>query len=286
MTDTDLEELRRHGFGVAYRMLGSVADAEDVAQEAILRLTRTPEDPDVPAAWITTIATRLAIDHLRLARVRRETYIGPWLPEPLVEDTAPGPPARAELAESLSQAFLVLLESLSPVERAVFLLHEVFDYDYPRIAEIVDRSEANCRQIVVRARKHVLARRPRFDADESRRDALLARFVAAAEDGDLAALETMLAEDAVLYTDGGGKARAARKPVCGAARIARLISKTTRRNRETGMYTTEFATVNGQPGRLLRHRDGNVIDVLTIDIVDGRIRTLRIVRNPEKLAHL
>jgi RNA polymerase sigma-70 factor, ECF subfamily len=285
MTDTDLEELRRHGFGVAYRMLGSVADAEDVAQEAILRLTRAPEEPDVPAAWVTTVATRLAIDHLRLARVRRETYIGPWLPEPLVEE-ATGPPARAELAESLSQAFLVLLESLSPVERAVFLLHEVFEYEYPRIADIVDRSEANCRQIVVRARKHVLARRPRFDADEARRDALLARFVAAAEEGDLAALEEMLAADVVLYTDGGGKARAARKPVSGAARVARLLATVARKNRAAGLYRTEFATVNGQAGRLVRHRNGNVVDVLTIDVVDGRIRTLRIVRNPEKLAHL
>jgi RNA polymerase sigma-70 factor (ECF subfamily) len=285
MTDTDLEELRRHGFGVAYRMLGSVADAEDVAQEAILRLTRTREDPDVPAAWVTAVATRLAIDHLRLARVRRETYIGPWLPEPLVED-ASEPPARAELAESLSQAFLVLLESLSPVERAVFLLHEVFDYDYPQVAKIVDRSEANCRQIVVRARRNVLARRPRFDADEAQRDALLARFVAAAEEGDLAALEEMLAADAVVYTDGGGRAKAARKPVSGPARIARLIASVTRKNRATGLYTTEFATVNGQPGRLLRRRDGRVIDVLTIDVVDGRIQTLRIVRNPEKLAHL
>jgi RNA polymerase sigma-70 factor (ECF subfamily) len=285
MTDTDLEELRRHGFGVAYRMLGSVADAEDVAQEAILRLTSTSEDPDVPAAWVTTVATRLAIDHLRLARVRRETYIGPWLPEPLVEE-ASGPPARAELAESLSQAFLVLLESLSPVERAVFLLREIFEYDYSEIAEIVDRSEANCRQIVVRARKNVLARRPRFDADEARRDALLARFVAAAEGGDLAALEEMLAADAVLYTDGGGKAKAARTPVSGAARVARLIAFVTGKNRATGLYTVEFATVNGQAGRLLRHRDGTVIDVLTIDVVDGRIQTLRIVRNPDKLAHL
>ena len=180
----------------------------------------------------------------------------------------------------------MLLESLSPVERAVFLLREIFEYDYPQIAEIVDRSEANCRQIVVRARKNVLARRPRFDADEARGEALFARFVAAAEEGDLAGLEEMLAADAVLYSDGGGKARAARKPVCGATRVARLIATVTGRNRASGVFTTEFATVNGQPGRLLRHRDGHVVDVLTIDVVDGRIQTLRIVRNPEKLAHV
>jgi RNA polymerase sigma-70 factor, ECF subfamily len=286
MTDTDLEELRRHGFGVAYRMLGSVADAEDVAQEAILRLSSVPDAPAAPAAWLTTVATRLAIDHLRLAHVRRETYIGPWLAEPLVDDAAAGPPARTELAESLSQAFLVLLESLSPVERAVFLLREIFDYDYPQIAEIVDRSEANCRQIVVRARKQILARRPRFDADEAQRDALLERFVAAAEDGDLAALEEMLAEDAVLYSDGGGNAKAARKPVAGARRIARLMASTTRKNRLSG-GVRELVKVNGQPGRVLRDPvGGGVVDVLTVDIVDGRIRTVWIVRNPEKLAHL
>src|SRR5215213_3669833 len=208
ISDTELEALRRHAFGVAYRMLGSVAEAEDVAQEALLRLMRQ-DDPIVePAAWMTTVATRLSINVLRSARARRESYVGPWLPEPLVEDPAPGPALRAELAESLSLAMLTLLERLTPVERAAYLLREVFGYEYTEIARIVERTEVNVRQLVTRARKHLEAARPRFDADEAARDALLERFLAAAEEGDLAALEDLLAKDAILYADGGGKAMA------------------------------------------------------------------------------
>jgi RNA polymerase sigma-70 factor, ECF subfamily len=277
-----LEELRRHGFGVAYRMLGSVADAEDVVQEALLRLSRQDVPPDEPAAWLTTVTTRLAIDHLRLARVRRETYVGPWLPDPLVEDAG----APVERAESLSLAFLVLLERLTPVERAAFLLRDVFEYDYAAVAEIVGKSEANARQLVTRARRRLADDRPRFDPDAQRREELLERFLAAAEEGDLSGLEALLAEDAVLYSDGGGKVNAARKPVFGADRIARFMAGVARLRRKRDSFTEELVSVNGQPGRVSRGADGTIWDVLAVDVVDGRIVAVRIVRNPDKLTHV
>src|SRR3954467_6877195 len=224
MSDDQLESLRRHGFGVAYRMLGSVAESEDVAQEALLRLTRQDGPIDQPAAWMTTVATRLSINVLKSARVRRESYVGPWLPEPLLEDPASGPDARAELADSLSLAMLVLLERLNPVERAAYLLREVFGYEYAEIAAVIDRTEVNARQLVTRARKHLEASRPRFDADEAARDALLDRFLAAAEEGDLEALEELRAKDAVLYADSGGKVMAPRQPLVGATLIARFMA--------------------------------------------------------------
>ena len=286
MSDDDLDALRRRGFAVAYRMLGSIADAEDVVQEALLRLARAPEAPDEPAAWITTVATRLSIDHLRLARVRRETYVGPWLPDPLVADSAPGPGARVELAESLSQAFLVVLEHLTPLERAAFLLREVFDYDYAAVAEILGRSEASCRQLVTRARRHVRDERPRFDADDEQKQVLLERFLAAAEDGDLAQLERVLADDAVLYSDGGGKVVAALKPIFGAAKVARFMAGTARLRQKRGGFELQLVHVNGQPGRVLRTEERAIWDVLAVDVADGRITTVRIVRNPDKLAHL
>ncbi|MGE4425344.1 MAG: RNA polymerase sigma-70 factor [Solirubrobacteraceae bacterium] len=282
-----LEPLRRRGFAVAYRMLGSVADAEDLAQEALLRLTRADPRPDEPGAWITTVVTRLAIDELRSARARRETYVGPWLPEPLLQDPAAGPADRVALADSLSQALLVALELLSPTERAAFLLREAFGYDYARIATVLDRNEASCRQLVARARRQLAARRPRFDPDEAHRDELLERFLAAAESGDLAALEATLADDAVLVSDGGGKAVAARRPIVGADRVARFMAGTARKRHRWGTFTEERVRVNGQPGRLLRGPDDDGLwDVLSIDVVDGRITTVRIQRNPDKLAHL
>jgi RNA polymerase sigma-70 factor (ECF subfamily) len=277
-----LEQLRRHGFGVAYRMLGSVADAEDVVQEALLRLARQEPAPAEPAAWLTTVTTRLAIDHLRLARVRRETYVGPWLPDPLVDDAT----ATVERAESLSQAFLVLLERLTPVERAAFLLRDVFEYDYAAIADIVGKSEANARQLVTRARRRIADGRPRFDADAAHRQALLERFLAAAEEGDLRGLESLLADDAVLYSDGGGKVSAARRPIHGADRIARFMAGVARLRRKRGPYAAELVRVNGQPGRVARGPDGTVWDVLSVDVAGGRIVAVRIVRNPEKLAHV
>jgi RNA polymerase sigma-70 factor (ECF subfamily) len=327
--DRELEALRRHGFGVAYRMLGSVSEAEDVAQEALLRLTKSEEHIDEPAAWVTTVATRLSINVLKSARARREAYVGPWLPEPLLEDPAPGPASRAELADSLSLALLTLLERLTPLERAAYLLREVFGYEYAEIAGVIERTEVNSRQLVARARKHIEANRPRFDPDEAARDALLERFLAAAEEGDLEGLEAMLAEDAVLYADGGDKAIAAQRPVHGAAVIARYLAGVAQVRRAFGDYEMRLVRVNGQPGRLLLGpaepafgdaerqatadalrlmasgevpaseivaRMGAVLkpiegevgvrDVLTVDVVDGRIQTIRIIRNPDKLAHL
>jgi RNA polymerase sigma-70 factor (ECF subfamily) len=268
-------------------MLGSVSEAEDVVQEALLRLSLSEEEIEEPAAWITTVSTRLSIDTLRQARARRETYIGPWLPEPLVEDPTTQPSSHAEMEDSISQAFLVMLERLSPVERAAFLLREVFEYDYARIAQIVGRSEQNCRQIVTRARKHLESEEVRFDPDEDRREELLQRFLAAAEEGDVGTLEEVLAEDAVLYSDGGGRANAARKPLLGAARIAKAIVAIGRTRRRHGFQgVSEMARVNGQPGRVLRTSEGEIEDVLSVDVVDGRIQTVRVIRNPDKLAHV
>lgn len=289
--DRELAALRRLGFGVAYRMLGSVAEAEDVAQEALIRLTRQEAPVDEPAAWVTTVATRLSINVLKSARARREAYVGPWLPEPLLEDPAPGPAARAELADSLSLALLVLLERLTPVERAAYLLREVFGYDYAEIAAVVEQTEVNSRQLVARARKRIEAGRPRFDADAAARDALLERFLGAAEEGDLAALEELLAGDAVLYADSGGKALAPREPLVGAASIAHFFAEVLRPCLRSGEFESRQVRVNGQPGRLLRSRDGQhgelrVVSVLTVDVLDGRIHAVRIVRNPDKLDHL
>jgi RNA polymerase sigma-70 factor, ECF subfamily len=286
MTSETLDTARRTAFQVAYRMLGSVAEAEDVAQESVVRLDREPGVVENPDAWVTTIATRLSIDVLRSARVRRESYVGPWLPEPLLVDPGPGPAARTELADTLSQALLVALERLTPVERAAFLLREVFDYDYARIAEIVDREEANARQLVARAKKHVAAGRPRFDADDEARDRLLDRFVAAVDDGDLDGLEGLLAEDVVLWGDGGGVVRAALRPVRGAADVARFLVHTARLRGREDVVAVERVLVNGQPGQVLRRADGTVTTVIAIDVVDGRIAALRSVRNPEKLGHL
>lgn len=252
ITDEHLEALRHHGFGVAYRMLGSVTEAEDVAQEALVRFLGRESSIDVPAAWITTVATRLSINVLNSARVRRESYAGPWLPEPLLEDPAPDPASHAERADSLSVALLVLLERLTPVQRAAYLLHEVFGYRYAEIGEIIERSEANSRQLVTRARTYLEAARPRFDVDQAEHDALLERFLAAAEQGELAALEELLAEDAVLYADGGGKAMAPLEPLTGATLIARFMVGVTRARRAAGGFEARLASVNGQLGRVLR----------------------------------
>jgi RNA polymerase sigma-70 factor (ECF subfamily) len=250
--DNELEALRRHGFGVAYRMLGSVAEAEEVVQEALLRLAQQEEAIDEPAAWMTTVVTRLSINVLRSARARRESYVGPWLPEPLLEDQAPGPGSRAELADSLSLALLALMERLTPTERAAYLLRDAFGYEYAEIAAIIDQSEVNSRQLATRARKHLEASRPRFDPDEAARDALLERFLAAAEDGDLEALEEMLAKDAVLYADGGGKVMAVQEPLFGAALIARFMAAIAQAARSSARFESELVRVNGQPGRLVR----------------------------------
>lgn len=249
MDDRELEALRRHGFGVAYRMLGSVSEAEDVAQDALLRLTVQAGPIKEPAAWMTTVVTRLSINVLKSARARRESYVGPWLPEPLVEDPAPGPAPRAELADSLSLAMLVLLERLSPVERAAYLLREAFGYEYAEIGYIIERTEVNSRQLVTRARKHLEANRPRYHGDEAARDALLERFLAAAEEGDLKSLEELLAKDAVLYADSGGKAMAPQEPLFGAAVIARFMAAVAQARPRSGEFESRRVRVNGQPGR-------------------------------------
>jgi RNA polymerase sigma-70 factor, ECF subfamily len=289
MTDIDLHtELRPLLFSIAYRMVGSVSEAEDLVQEAFLRYHRAqPADVENPKAYLSAVTTRLAIDHLRSARARREEYVGPWLPEPLVADeSAPDPSAQAELADSLSLAFLVLLERLSPVERAAFLLREVFAYPYDEIAEVIDRSEDNTRQLVSRARRHVDAERPRFDVSRETHEALTERFVEATQHGDVDGLIELLAADAYTYTDGGGKAQAPRRTVHGRERVARFMVGIARPDRGAAAVTLHPVLVNGVPGRLARDAEGNAVAVLTLDVADGLVTAVRIVANPDKLAHL
>src|SRR2546429_1668588 len=226
-TEAPYEELRPLLFSIAYRMVSGVSEAEDIVQEAFLRIHRAEADGtkvDSPKAYLSAVVTRLSIDHLKSARARREQYVGQWLPEPLLTDSAPDAAAQAETADSLSMAFLVLLESLTPVERAVFLLPEVFDYDYAEIAKIVRRSEDNCRQPYVRARRHIDEGRPRFEASREQRDELARRFFAAAQLGDTKALVEMLAADVVVYGDGGGKAPSWTEPIYGRERVAKLMA--------------------------------------------------------------
>jgi RNA polymerase sigma-70 factor (ECF subfamily) len=285
MTAVTVEDLRPLLFSIAYRMVGEVGQAEDLVQEALLRFHSLDEPPQSARAWLTTVVTRLAIDYLRSARVRREAYVGPWLPEPVATEVRADPAASAELDDSLSIAFLAVLERLTPVERAVFLLREVFDYGYGEIAEIVERSEDNCRQIFVRARRHVEAERPRFPVSQEVHEELTARFLAAVGSGDIDGLMQMLAQDAVAYTDGGGKARAASQPVEGARAIARFVTLIATRGSE-GMRI-EPATVNGVPGRLLVEADGTVIGALAVDPgTDGLVRRVDLVVNPEKLTRV
>ncbi|WP_199700957.1 RNA polymerase sigma-70 factor [Jiangella rhizosphaerae] len=289
MTDLAVahDDLRPLMFSVAYRMLGSVSEAEDVVQEAFLRMHRASEAgtrADNPEAYATTITTRLAIDALRSARHRREQYVGPWLPEPLLA-TDDDPAHRVEETETLSTAFLVVLETLSPVERAVFLLREVFGYGYDEIATIVERSEANCRQLLARARKHIEQRRPRFETSRERRDALARTFLAAVQDGDVAALEHLLAEDVVFHGDGGGKTAAVRKPLIGALQVARFLANLGRTGAQLGVVM-EPVTVNGQPGARVSGPDGAVLGVLSVTIADGRVVGVHNQINPDKLHHL
>src|SRR5204863_937203 len=251
-TDAPYEELRPLLFSIAYRMVSSVSEAEDIVQEAFLRIHRAEAEGtkvDAPKAYLSAVVTRLSIDHLKSARARREQYVGQWLPEPLLTDSAPDAAAQAETADSLSLAFLVLLESLTPVERAVFLLREVFDYDYAEIARIVRKSEANCRQLVVRARRQIEARKPRFEASRGRREELARRFFAAAEEGDTEGLISLLAADVVVYGDGGGKALAVSRPVNGREAVARLLLGLGNLVQPLAL-TWRHAEINGQPGRV------------------------------------
>jgi RNA polymerase sigma-70 factor, ECF subfamily len=282
------QELRPLLFSIAYRMVGSASEAEDLVQEAFLRLRRAVAggaEVAAPKAYLSAVTTRLAIDHLRSARVQRERYVGAWLPEPLVTSQEPDPAGHAETADSLSLAFLVLLERLSPTQRAVFLLREVFGYGYAEIAGMLGKSEDNCRQIAARARRHVEAGRPRFEASRRQREELARRFFAAVDEGDTEGLVGLLAADAVLHGDGGGKAPALAAPVHGAEQIARLLLGLARRGRAVGMGARP-AEINGHPGLLTLGPDGRLVGVLALDIADGRVQTVRTIVNPDKLRHL
>jgi RNA polymerase sigma-70 factor (TIGR02957 family) len=283
-----LDELRPRTFAIAYRMLGSVSEAEDVVQEALLRVHNAIDDGEEissPRAYAATITTRLAIDELRSARARRETYVGEWLPEPIAAPEE-DPAAQAEQADSLSLAFLVVLESLSPEQRAAFLLHDVFDYDYDKVGEIVGTSEANARQLASRARRHVQEGRPRFEPSAEERERLAASFFAAAENGDFDSLESLLAEDVELHGDGGGKAPAIKHAVFGRAKVAQMLRNWWSLTARVGDIRITPAVINGQPGAEYRDSAGNVFGVMSLDIAEGRIQAIRSIVNPEKLGHL
>ena len=288
--DALLDELRAPAFGIAYRMLGSVTEAEDVVQEALLRVHGALERGErivSPRAYVATIVTRLAIDELRSARARRERYVGEWLPEPVLDVPAAGDPQReAELADSLSLAFLVLLESLSPEQRAVLLLHDVFDYGYAEIARIIGKSEDNTRQLAARARRHVGRNRPRFATSAERRDELARRFFAAAEEGDLAGLEALLAHDVQLTGDGGGKAPALARSLRGRSRVARTVAAWVGRVVRLPGVSLRHVEINGGPGALLLDGEGRLIGVCALGFAGDRIASIGGIVNPDKLRHL
>ncbi len=284
----ELEELRPLLFSIAYRMLGSVSEAEDIVQEALLRQQQAISEGteiESPKAYLSAVVTRLAIDHLRSARVRRETYVGEWLPEPLLVDDADDPAVQAEEADTLSMAFLLVLERLSPVERAVFLLRDVFGYRYDEIAAIVGKGEANCRQIALRARRHVEAERPRFEASRRERDELAVRFFAAVEEGDVDALVQTLAADVVALGDGGGKVPQWAGPLVGVERVAKIFAAFGRQMRELDVRL-ERRRINGQPGAITRDSEGRVINAFVLEIAGGAVQTIRSVINPDKLRHI
>jgi RNA polymerase sigma-70 factor (ECF subfamily) len=291
MTDREhlLDELRPVAFGIAYRMLGSVSEAEDVVQEALLRVHRAldaGEQITSPRAFVATVTTRLAINELRSARMRREHYVGEWLPEPIITDGHDDPARHAETADSLSLAMLVLLESLSPEQRAVLLLHDVFGYGYPEIATIVGKREDNVRQLASRARHHVEDRRPRFHSTPEQRDDLSRRFFAAAEQGDLAGLEALLAHDVELTGDGGGKVPALARSVRGRSRVARTVINWIRLSARIPGVSFRPVEVNGGPGALYLDAQERLIGVLALDIAGGQITGIRSIVNPDKLSHL
>jgi RNA polymerase sigma-70 factor (ECF subfamily) len=300
------ERLRPLMFSIAYRMIGQASEAEDVVQEAFLRYHRAQSGKgggrgkgtvageagiDSPKAYLSAVTTRLCIDYLRSARARREAYPGEWLPEPLLTDgplsgsTGPDPAGLAEQADSLSMAFLLLLERLSPVERAVFLLHDVFSFGYDEIAGMVGKSEDNCRQLAARARRHVGEHRPRFEASRSKREELAARFFRAVGDGDMAGLVTMLAADAVVYGDSGGISPSWPRPIVGRDRVVRLLLGIAEQIRRVGVFVRP-AEINGQPGARIEDPDGRLISVFVLDIADGQVQAVRSVINPDKLRHL
>ncbi|SDU73573.1 RNA polymerase sigma-70 factor [Jiangella alkaliphila] len=286
MTPTEeFQDLRPLLFSIAYRLLGSVSEAEDAVQETWLRYQTATTRPVSVKAYLSAVVTRVSIDVLRSARVRREEYVGPWLPEPLATDPYDDPARSAELADSVSMAALLLLERLSPLERAVFVLRDVFGFGFPEIAAAVGRSEAACRQLAVRARRHMDDGRPRFAADREERDELAARFFGAVRDGDVDGLRELLAADVQMVGDGGGKAPALAKGVYGADNVARLVGSFMPALAAIGA-AIEPQTLNGQPGAVVRDRDGALIGTMTLDVLDGRIQAIRSVVNPDKLHHL
>ncbi len=283
------EPLRPLLFSIAYRMLGTVSDAEDIVQESFLRYHRAVAGGDgveSPKAFLSAVTTRLCIDQLKSARVRREAYLGEWLPEPLLTDpAAPDPAASAERSDSLSMAFLLLLERLTPVERAVFLLHDVFGYGYPEIAGIVGKSEDNCRQLATRARRHVAEHRPRFEASPAKRAELAGRFFRAVGDGDMDDLVSMLAQDVTVYGDSGGVSPSWPRPITGRDNVTRLLGAVGSQIRQAGVTITQ-TEINGQPGAVFRAPDGSLTNVFALDIADGQVRAVRSVINPDKLRHI
>ena len=291
MTDRErlLDELRPVAFAIAYRMLGSVSEAEDVVQEALLRVQQAldaGEQIASPRAFVATVTTRLAINELRSARARRERYVGEWLPEPIITDGHDDPAQQAEMADSLALAMLVLFESLSPEQRAVLLLHDVFDYDHAQIAQIIGKSQDNVRQLATRARRRVEQRRPRFQSTREQRDELARRFFAAAEQGDVAGLEVLLASDVELTADGGGKVPALARSLHGRNRVARrLINYWVRLVTRAGA-SIRPAEVNGGPGALYLDAQHRLIGVVALEIAEGQIRSINSVVNPDKLRHL
>jgi RNA polymerase sigma-70 factor, ECF subfamily len=306
--ESAFESLRPLMFSIAYRMLGRVTEAEDIVQEAFLRYHRAvtsgsfarpgqagPGEPDSPKAYLSAVTTRLCIDHSRSARARREAYVGEWLPEPVL--TGPGgagpealgllgdPAELAEQTDSLSMAFLLLLERLSPVERAVFLLHDVFGYGYDETARIVDKSEDNCRQLARRARQHVTEHRPRYEPSADKRDELAGKFLAAVGDGDMDGLVSMLAADAAVYGDSGGQRPSWPHPIVGREHVGRLLAALGRQARLAGLVLRP-AEINGQPGLRYEAADGALVCVMALDIADGQVHAVRSVISRDKLRHL
>ncbi|REK91930.1 RNA polymerase sigma-70 factor [Streptomyces inhibens] len=281
----EFEELRPLLFSIAYRILGSVGEAEDAVQETWLRFDGSATRPTSTKAFLSAAVTRISIDVLRSARVRREEYVGPWFPEPLLADPYEDPARSVELADSVSMAALLLLERLSPLERAVFVLREVFGFGFDEVAAAVGRSEAACRQLLVRARRHMEAGRPRFETVRKEQEELASRFFDALREGDVAGLQELLAADVSMVGDGGGKAPQLARAVIGAANVARLLASVFPRMARIDV-TFEPHEVNGQPGAIFRDRDGKVLHTLALDVLDGQIQTIRSVINPDKLGHV
>lgn len=286
MTRTEeFEELRPLLFSIAYRLLGSVAEAEDAVQESWLRYETSPTQPTSPKAYLSAVVTRISIDVLRSARYRREQYVGPWFPEPLLDDPYDDPARSAELADSVSMAALLLLERLSPLERAVFVLRDVFGFGFPEIAAAVERSEPACRQLAVRARRHMDVGTRRFEADRREREELASRFFGALRDGDVDGLRDLLAADVQMVGDSGGKAPALANSVVGADNVSRVLAAMFPLL-ATVEVAMELRDVNGQPGAVVRDREGGVVGTMSLDVLDGRIQAIRSVANPDKLGHV